>query len=75
VLLDFGAVREFETESGDLARRAIADGKRLAIQFRLRPPPSEIIFLDRKMAGVFTVLNVLKSRFNARQLIEPYLRD
>ena len=45
----------------------------MAFSFKLRPPPREIVFLDRKMGGIFIFLSVLKARFNAAEVLDPYL--
>lgn len=37
-------------------------------------PPADTIFLDRKLGGVFFVLQKLKSNFNLNELIEEVLR-
>jgi predicted unusual protein kinase regulating ubiquinone biosynthesis (AarF/ABC1/UbiB family) len=57
----------------DLPNRVGVSASKLAISFRLRPPPREIVFLDRKMAGVFIFLSVLKAKVDARALLESYL--
>lgn len=41
--------------------------------FRLRPPPREAIFLDRKMVGTYTILTKLKLRMGPRTLLQKYL--
>ncbi len=43
--------------------------------FELRTPPRDILFLDRKTAGVFMFLNVLRAQINARQIMNPYLKQ
>lgn len=54
----------------DLAKDAL-------FAFKLRPPPREAVFLDRKMVGTYTILTKLRMRMGPRQLllsyIEPYL--
>jgi predicted unusual protein kinase regulating ubiquinone biosynthesis (AarF/ABC1/UbiB family) len=57
----------------DLPNRVGVSASKLALSFRLRPPPREIVFLDRKMAGVFIFLSVLKAEVDGRQLLESYL--
>jgi predicted unusual protein kinase regulating ubiquinone biosynthesis (AarF/ABC1/UbiB family) len=57
----------------DLPNRVGVSASKLAISFRLRPPPREIVFLDRKMAGVFIFLSVLKAQVDGRALLESYL--
>ncbi len=63
---------EFDWQSSDLPKRVIKN----AFEFRhyeLRTPPQELIFLDRKTAGVYMFLSALKSNFHPRSLISPYL--
>lgn len=63
---------EYDWKKTDLPERVIKN----ALQFRkfnLRTPPRDIIFLDRKTAGVFMFLHTLGARINARQLVSPYL--
>ncbi len=43
-------------------------------RFPLRSPPREVVFLDRKMAGMFTLMAALGAEFNARAVLEPYLK-
>lgn len=62
---DFGAT--------DLPKRLHPLGKKLAFALRLRPPPREVIFIDRKMAGIFVALKVLKCEFDPRPLVEAGL--
>jgi hypothetical protein len=45
----------------------------LAMSFKLRPPPREILFLDRKMGGIFIFLAVLKAKIDGRKALAPYL--
>lgn len=41
--------------------------------FRLRPPPREAIFLDRKMVGTYTILTKFQLRMGPRALLQKYL--
>lgn len=50
----------------DLAKDAI-------FVFRLRPPPREAVFLDRKMVGTYTILTKLGLRYGPRLLLKKYL--
>ncbi|MCC7440851.1 MAG: AarF/ABC1/UbiB kinase family protein [Bdellovibrionales bacterium] len=59
--------------AGDLPKRCAALGSRMILQFRLRTPPREVVFLDRKMAGVYIFLSVMKARLRSRELLERYL--
>lgn len=42
-------------------------------KFEVRPPPQEILFLDRKTGGVFIFCSVMKAKTNARPLLMNYL--
>src|SRR6185437_2151177 len=42
-------------------------------KYSVRAPPREIIFLDRKMGGVFIALSVLKAKLDSHDLITSYL--
>ena len=44
-----------------------------ALTFKLRPPPREVIFLDRKIGGVFITLKTLDARFDAWSMIQKYI--
>lgn len=57
----------------DLPKRVAKKASELLLTFRLRPPPREIVFLDRKLGGVFVFLAGLKTELRARDCIEPYL--
>lgn len=54
----------------DLPERMSQLGKQYAFTFKLRPPPREVLFLDRKIGGVFIVLNKLKARFDGWAMVE-----
>ncbi len=51
--------------------RALA--KNAVFTFRLRPPPREAIFLDRKMVGTYTLLKTLGLQSGSRATLERYL--
>ncbi|MBC7690679.1 MAG: AarF/ABC1/UbiB kinase family protein [Methylotenera sp.] len=57
----------------DLAARAMSQGRKLAFDFKLRPPPRESVFIDRKAGGVFIFLSVLKAEFNPAPLLRKHL--
>jgi predicted unusual protein kinase regulating ubiquinone biosynthesis (AarF/ABC1/UbiB family) len=72
-------VEPFSTDSyawgeSDLPKRVAKQALEIPKRFSLRTPPREIIFLDRKMLGVFTALTVLKAKINGREILDPYLR-
>lgn len=59
----------------DLSKRLQEAGRKLAVDFKFRLPPREIVFLDRKLAGVFTTLKLLAAPFDASQLMANVLED
>lgn len=68
----FKSAGDYNWKTNDLPNRVVKS----ALQFRnfeLRPPPSDILFLDRKTAGVFTFLSGLEANINARKIIDPFL--
>jgi predicted unusual protein kinase regulating ubiquinone biosynthesis (AarF/ABC1/UbiB family) len=58
----------YDWNASDLPKRVIAAGSKLAFfpKFSLRAPPREIVFLDRKLGGVFIFLSVLRVRTDLR---------
>ena len=63
----------YDWGKSDLTARAMPLGKKLAFAFKLRPPPREAVFIERKTGGVFIFLNVLRAQFNPRPILEHYL--
>lgn len=61
----------------DLLKRLANLAKDAVFTFKLRSPPREAIFLDRKMVGLYTLLSHFSLHFGGRRLIlkylEPYL--
>ena len=57
----------------DLPKRVIKQGSEVALLMRLRPPPPEVVFLDRKMGGIFVFLRVLGVRIRTREMLLSYL--
>lgn len=70
----FKAESTYNWKTNDLPNRIV----KKVIQFKnfdLRTPPQDLLFLDRKTAGVFTFLSVLGANFNARKIIDPFLNQ
>ena len=61
----------YDWRTSDLPKRVIAAGSKLAFfpKFSLRAPPREIVFLDRKLGGVFIFMSVLGVREDLRPSI------
>jgi predicted unusual protein kinase regulating ubiquinone biosynthesis (AarF/ABC1/UbiB family) len=63
----------YDWGSSDLPKRAARQAAELALLFKLRPPPREVVFLDRKMGGVFIFLSVLGTRIAVRDILDTYI--
>jgi predicted unusual protein kinase regulating ubiquinone biosynthesis (AarF/ABC1/UbiB family) len=56
-----------------LPQRLSKMGWEMIRKFPLRSPPPELVFLDRKMAGNFTLLAKLRAKIDGRALLESHL--
>lgn len=65
--------KTYDWGHSDLPQRLSKKVFQMIQKFELRPPPREILFLDRKTGGVFIFLSVLKANLNAKALLEKYL--
>lgn len=84
----FQAKNEGETLDGssysekdyDWAEKSLIDelsemGKDAIFSFKLRPPPREAIFVDRKLVGTAMILKALGVKFGPRKLALKYLSN
>ncbi|MCO5143437.1 MAG: AarF/ABC1/UbiB kinase family protein [Oligoflexia bacterium] len=70
----FSSDKEYDWhQSQDLPKRVSDITWKIFKRFPLRSPPREVLFLDRKMAGMFTFLSVLNAKFNSREVLLKYL--
>jgi predicted unusual protein kinase regulating ubiquinone biosynthesis (AarF/ABC1/UbiB family) len=67
------ANQPYDWGASDLPKRVVKVASDIVWGFRMRVPPREVVFLDRKMGGVFVVLSVLKVKASGRELLENYL--
>lgn len=63
----------FDWKKNELPARVSKITWEIFKKFPLRAPPREVVFLDRKMAGVFTFLAVLGAKINAREVLRPHM--
>jgi predicted unusual protein kinase regulating ubiquinone biosynthesis (AarF/ABC1/UbiB family) len=63
----------YDWSATELPQRLSKAGWEMVRKFPLRSPPRELVFLDRKMAGNFTLLAKLRAKIDGRTLLEPYL--
>lgn len=69
----FSAEGNYDWKKNDLPQRVSKVSWEIVRKFPLRAPPREVVFLDRKMIGMFTFLSVLGARISARELLRPYM--
>ncbi len=60
----------YDWGKSDLPQRATRMGVKLVVDERLPSPPRELLFLDRKLGGVFIFLSHLGARIDGRPLLE-----
>lgn len=63
----------YDWKSSNLPKRITDLAIQILREYPLRTPPREIVFLDRKTAGVFIFLSVLRAHFEARPILMKYL--
>lgn len=68
-------VPEYDWKKTDLPERTTKIAFDILKNFKLRTPPREIIFLDRKTGGVFIIMGVLGAKMASREILEKYLND
>jgi predicted unusual protein kinase regulating ubiquinone biosynthesis (AarF/ABC1/UbiB family) len=69
----FVADDDYDWGASDLPRRVGDKIARAAITRYFRIPPREIVFLHRRLSGVFILLAALHARWNARPVLQRHL--
>ncbi|MBK6287127.1 MAG: AarF/ABC1/UbiB kinase family protein [Gammaproteobacteria bacterium] len=64
---------QYRWKHSDLPRRIARQASRAAFSTWFQVPPSEFVFLNRKLIGVYTFIAVLGAEFNGADIIEKYL--
>ncbi len=64
---------EYDWGNTDLPKRITKIVAQVIKEFKVRTPPREVVFLDRKTTGVFIFLSILKARFSSKKLLEKYI--
>jgi predicted unusual protein kinase regulating ubiquinone biosynthesis (AarF/ABC1/UbiB family) len=64
---------QYRWKQSDLPRRVAKQASRAAFSSYFQVPPSEFVFLNRKLIGVYTFISVLGAEFNGADIIEKYL--
>ncbi|NDD05254.1 MAG: hypothetical protein EB078_10135, partial [Proteobacteria bacterium] len=63
----------YDWEKTDLPERVILRARPYLFDKNVRLPPPEMMSLDRKVAGVFTLMVKLKAKIHTKTLVENYL--
>jgi predicted unusual protein kinase regulating ubiquinone biosynthesis (AarF/ABC1/UbiB family) len=65
----------YDWGASDLPKRVLKAGSKIVLTHKLRAPPRELVFLDRKLGGVFVFLSTLGFNMDARDLTFKILRS
>lgn len=63
----------YDWGQSDLPKRAQKLGMQLIFEQKMPTPPQEVLFLDRKLGGIFVFLSHLRARIDARPLFDKAL--
>lgn len=58
----------------DLPSRIAGLATKYALSFKVRAPPREVLFLDRKIGGIFIMMKVLDARFQGHKVLDAFFR-
>jgi predicted unusual protein kinase regulating ubiquinone biosynthesis (AarF/ABC1/UbiB family) len=65
-------VPEFDFSTFDYSQKTRSLGKTLVEKVRFSPPPKDLLFLHRKLGGIFQILRRLEVKLDLRSYIEPH---
>lgn len=70
--------QEYDFGKSDLSKRSLQSVFNMVMNFKvsggiIRTPPRELVFLDRKLGGIFILLSTLGVKANVRPLLLEYL--
>jgi predicted unusual protein kinase regulating ubiquinone biosynthesis (AarF/ABC1/UbiB family) len=68
------AAGEYDWKNTDLPQRLTRLVFQMIQKFEVRPPPREILFIDRKTGGVFIFCSVMKAQINSRNIMLQYCK-
>ena len=63
----------YDWSNTDLVDRLHEKTKNAVFTFKLRPPPREMVFLNRKLIGTYFMIRALGIKFGPREILEKYL--
>ncbi|MBI3556625.1 MAG: hypothetical protein HY074_10215, partial [Deltaproteobacteria bacterium] len=64
----------YDWAGSGLAERVRKFMPRFIFAFKLRPPPRDFIFLNRKIVGVYFFCSAIKAKFDPRPLLETFTK-
>lgn len=67
--------KKYNFAESDLPKRVIQNTRNLVLKHGLRAPPREVVFLDRKLAGVYTTLKELRAEIQLRPILEKKISN
>jgi predicted unusual protein kinase regulating ubiquinone biosynthesis (AarF/ABC1/UbiB family) len=70
----FDSNGQYRFGDSDLPARVAKKGAQFIATFRLRPPPRELVFLDRKLGGTFILLSALKVKIRGSESVQRYIQ-
>ncbi|RYE51055.1 MAG: hypothetical protein EOP21_02375 [Hyphomicrobiales bacterium] len=56
----------------DLPTRIASLATKYALSFKAKAPPREVLFLDRKIGGIFIMMKVLDARFEGHKVLKEH---
>ena len=59
----------------DVAQRIRTSLPNFALSFKLRPPPKDLVFLNRKIVGVYFFASQIKSKYDPRPILEKFVLE
>ncbi|MEW6056083.1 MAG: AarF/ABC1/UbiB kinase family protein [Bdellovibrionota bacterium] len=66
-------LQPYRWHESNLIERAKRIVPRFIFSFKLRPPPRDVIFLNRKIVGAYFFCSAIKAVFDPRQLLESFI--
>jgi predicted unusual protein kinase regulating ubiquinone biosynthesis (AarF/ABC1/UbiB family) len=69
----FDSEGRYDWRASDLPKRLTVKVSHVLRGFRLREPPREVVFLDRKTGGVFIFCSILGAKLQVREVLLGYL--
>lgn len=66
---------EYDWEKSEIPDRVLSMAPKVMKEISISSPPKEIVFIDRKIGGVFFLLKILKAKFNPNDVVDQWFKD